>query len=387
MSQLIVPVVKIEELIPIANADKIVLAKVLGFSCIVSKDKYQVGDLVIYIPVDSLIPNKLIEQFGLEFVRKNRISCLKLKGVFSEGLILDNFLNAKLGANVAEKLGIEKYEPPEPNFQKDRPKETVAMYWEGYFRKQIPLWRAIKKTFTVTYDQYFRPRKKVNPYFDKYTDIQNIKHYPDLFNFTDNVVILEKLHGSNFRCGSLKRRNNGIIDSIIQFFSGEYEFVYGSHNVQKTIFSGKGFYGEDVYGQVAKKYDMEHKCKAYPNYIFYGELVGPKIQKGFEYDLKELDLRIFDIKDTETNKYVDWDRVKGICRYINVPFVPELYEGAFSKEKVIELTSGKSTVAGHIREGAVIKTNPEQYDNRVGRKILKSISPDYLLIKDRTDYH
>jgi hypothetical protein len=390
MSKLIVPVAKIEELLPIAGADKIVLAKVLGFYCIVSKDTYSVGDLIIYIPIDSILPDTLINQFNLNFVRRNRVSCLKLRGVFSEGLILNNFLNGKLGDNVADKLGITKWEPPEPHFQKEKQIETVAMYWKKYFAKEVSLKRAIAKTFTVTYEQYLKPRKKLNPYFDKYTDIQNIKHYPDLFTDKDNVVIMEKCHGSNLRCGYLKRRDSGLIDSIIKLFFGKYEFVYGSHNVQKSIFSGKGYYGEDVYGQVVAKYNMGNVCKSYPNFIFYGELIGPKIQKGFTYDLNELDMRIFDIKDVTNpinSRYLNWTQVKKICDEINVPRVPELYEGNFSKEKVTELTSGNSTIASHIREGVCIKSNPEVYDYRVGRKILKSISQDYLLLKDRTDYH
>ena len=38
-------------------------------------------------------------------------------------------------------------------------------------------------------------------------------------------------------------------------------------------------------------------------------------------------------------------------------------------------------------EGVVIASAQEQIDNRVGRKILKAINPEYLLRKDGTEFH
>ena len=72
MSKLICPVAEIEEIINIEKADRIVLAKVLGFSCIVQKDKYKVGDDVIYIPVNSaekfLAGNEYFSQISIQAV-------------------------------------------------------------------------------------------------------------------------------------------------------------------------------------------------------------------------------------------------------------------------------------------------------------------------------
>ena len=89
MSSLIVEVVKIKEISPIDGADRIVLATVKGWNVIIQKDSYQIGDLVVFIPPDSVIPAELIEKHGLTYLKNgDRIRSVKLKGVISQGLIL-----------------------------------------------------------------------------------------------------------------------------------------------------------------------------------------------------------------------------------------------------------------------------------------------------------
>ena len=57
---------KILALDPIEGADRIVKATVLGWECVVKKDDYKVGDLCIYIEVDSIVPNIPFFQFMYE---------------------------------------------------------------------------------------------------------------------------------------------------------------------------------------------------------------------------------------------------------------------------------------------------------------------------------
>jgi len=58
--------------------------------------------------------------------------------------------------------------------------------------------------------------------------------------------------------------------------------------------------------------------------------------------------------------------------------VPVLYEGPYIKEKMLKLSSGKSTMADHIREGVVIKPTEERWHDEVGRVQLKLVSNEYL---------
>jgi hypothetical protein len=67
--------------------------------------------------------------------------------------------------------------------------------------------------------------------------------------------------------------------------------------------------------------------------------------------------------------------------------VPALYIGPFSEKVLGEETNGDSKIANHIREGCVVKSVYEENHPRIGRKVLKSISEEYLAKKKRTEHH
>jgi hypothetical protein len=91
MSTFRVPIVKIREITPIAGADKIELASVLGYQSVVEKGKFKVGDYAAYIPEGSIVPEWLLINMGLlgklAGSDKNRVKIAKLLGVVSQGLL------------------------------------------------------------------------------------------------------------------------------------------------------------------------------------------------------------------------------------------------------------------------------------------------------------
>ena len=48
----------IESLTPIEGADKIETAIVLGWSCVVKRGEFKVGQPIVYVEVDSVMPDK-----------------------------------------------------------------------------------------------------------------------------------------------------------------------------------------------------------------------------------------------------------------------------------------------------------------------------------------
>jgi hypothetical protein len=67
----------------------------------------------------------------------------------------------------------------------------------------------------------------------------------------------------------------------------------------------------------------------------------------------------------------------------SLPMVPVLYMGKYHPD-ILKIETDGQTVLGkgcHIREGAVLKPQVEKFDNRCGRKILKSVSAEYLLAR------
>ena len=87
---------KIKDLTPIQDADRIELAHVLGWQCVVQKGKFHAGDPCVYFEVDSFLPLK--PEF--EFLRSSsyhrsdllgegfRLKTMKFRGEISQGLVM-----------------------------------------------------------------------------------------------------------------------------------------------------------------------------------------------------------------------------------------------------------------------------------------------------------
>ena len=106
----------IRKLSPIKDADRIELAHIEGFQCVVPKGRH-VGDRVIYIETDSICPKN--ETFA--FLKgHSHIKLQKIRGVYSQGIALEYHGDAPVGTDMTEELGITKYEPPQ------QPEDTIG---------------------------------------------------------------------------------------------------------------------------------------------------------------------------------------------------------------------------------------------------------------------
>ena len=57
MSRKLASVQRIKAIKPIEGADKIEIVQVLNWDCVAKKGEYQIGDIVIYFEIDSLLPD------------------------------------------------------------------------------------------------------------------------------------------------------------------------------------------------------------------------------------------------------------------------------------------------------------------------------------------
>src|SRR6476620_6920324 len=173
---------KILNIEPIPNADKIELAVIGGWKSIVPKNSLKVGDLVLCITTDAVIPQEFGEKHGiLNYLRKgNRVRTVKLRGVYSDCIILPTSEQEE-DLDMMETLGIFKYQEPEKIVQ-------------------LPNGRRIKQ--------------KDNPNFNKYYKFPNIKNVPVIFSTKDEVVVTRKIHGSNGRWGIVKKSGLSFLDRI-----------------------------------------------------------------------------------------------------------------------------------------------------------------------------
>ncbi len=64
------------------NADKLELAKVLGFQCIVPKDQYKNEDTIIFIQPDTILPDskwaETYKKYSEELIKINKWKLLKI---------------------------------------------------------------------------------------------------------------------------------------------------------------------------------------------------------------------------------------------------------------------------------------------------------------------
>ena len=355
----------------IPGADNIELVMVNGWMSITKKGEYKEGDLVVVATTDAIIPQKISDGLGVtNYLRKGqRVRTIKLRGVYSECLLIpldvvfksstarDGFVE---GQDMMGHLNIHKYEPPV---------KTVTLESNG--RK-------------VRYHQ--------NPNFHIYYKFPNQKNVPEMFNEDDTVVITRKLHGTNARYGIVRKKKLSLFDRVKLLFGrkwARFEYVYGSHNVEKGSDS-QGFYSEDVWEKVAKKYDIrsrlwDHVRSTYePNelsegFIVYGEIYGAGIQKNYDYNLDTIKFAGFDVE--VDGKYENYAAEKSHFDLLELPQVELLFMGLWSKEKQDQYVFNnfiKGTKVPH--EGIVVK-----HLSGDRHKVSKVINPDYLIYGEKNN--
>lgn len=369
MSEFKVPITKILDIQPHSNAHSLEIATVYGFQVVIPKEAYKVGDSVLYVPIDSILPVEIEEKiFGPGSKIKlhhHRVKQIRIRGFASQGMIVNpstlGITLCVLEFDYAGKFGIAKYEPIARGSSQNLGKDKQRL------------------------------KREDHPQFHKYNGVESIKWFPTLFKEGEEVVIQEKLHGSNVRAACLPYNANTWWKRIKRAFrfAPEWECVYGSNNVEISSKPGYlGFYGEDIYGAVLKKVDAFNKI--YPNEIIYGEIIGPGIQKNYDYGHKEHHFVLFDVKVFKDGKW-SWlspEAAMGFARARGFDFVPVVYVGPYNKEQAYALTKGNSVYCPKqkVTEGIVIKSRNEYSTDLGNRKAVKWISEEYL-DKDQTDFH
>lgn len=366
------------------NADALELAVVGDYRAIVRKDQFKTGDIGVYIPEQSLVPDWLIKRLGLEGrlagKNANRVKAIKLRGVLSQGLVvpcptqieldwavadaspgsgllqLENetdFQEVNVGDDVTEMLGIKKWEP------------------------EIPA--------SMSGDVY-------NPYFQFKYDIENIKRFPNVLEEGEEVVMTEKIHGTLcMLCyvplleqdTTLHYDGKWIVASKGLAAQG-IALKPTEQNIEKNTYF-RALRDNDVFEKVENIISLEDRV------IVLGEVYGRGVQDlRYGNETNKFGFRIFDVWIDDGDDYLNHDLLEQFCLDAELEMVPVLYKGPFSQDVLDEHTNGKETISGmeaHVREGVVIKPLEERTNNEIGRVILKSVSESYLLRKNGTEYN
>lgn len=279
----------VNEIRPIENADAIECAVVLGWTVVVKKGEFKIGDKCVFFEIDSILPNE--EKYSFldykEEYNGYRLKTVRLRGQLSQGLALPINIfelpeDIEIGTDLTEQLKIRKYEPPVPEEVGAKPSNRV---WE------IPK-----------------------------TDEERYQSNPDL---------VDALKGKEYYA-SVKL--DGTSTTIILNINDENEpevNVCGRNTCYEENPNNK-------YWAVAMKYNMKEKILEYYNktgkrLAFQGELIGPKIQ-GNKMGLTENDLYIFNVwiaEGKQPYEKCDIDTALSIVKGLELKFVPIELTGIF----------------------------------------------------------
>lgn len=357
------------------NADAIELARVDGYVSIVKKGEFKNGELAIYIPEAAILPIGLLEEMnllkcdretgevecledgtpigGLAGREGRRLKPVRLRGIFSQGLlykpspeVISAFPEGELveDRDYADDLGIEKWIPEVP----------LAMSGKAYSCYSI----------------------------ETYTDIENIKRYPDVFEVGEEVVATEKLHGS---CTVVTL---DLSDDTVHVSSKGMSARKLALEDEKD----EGGSSKNVYWRAVHELGLDKKLRdialAFPNparICLYGEVLGVQ-DLMYGHTKGQLGFAAFDI--SVDGEYLDVDYFNMLMDANYVPRVPPLYRGPYDEEKLWEIASGLEQYTGreaHMREGIVVRPVHERRDDLsgLGRVCLKFVSEVYLLRKNK----
>jgi RNA ligase (TIGR02306 family) len=379
MSSLIVEVCNIDKVVPHKGADKLEVVIIKGWENIVKIGQFKVGDKVVFIPPDSLVPRSLAEKWGVDRylagkpdAPKLRVKTVKLRNEMSYGLVVPvEDSSWEVGKDMAVYYEISKYEAP--------------------VRGGINGGDAAPDDILFT----------------RLSDIENIRNVPDTFTKGQIVAITEKVDGSAASCGISQKTFHLLRDTYQDFIEQEcyplndindlnnenWDFAIWkarSHNVNRkrpaTIEEIKKnaywfpYADDNIYSMVEYLF-FEEK---YTSIQLWGEVLGAGISggsKSLHYGLKgEYQFFAYALKLNE--KKISFKRFLEYCKQFNIKHVPLISVMEYDFDKIVELSKGDSILATengvkHIREGVVACA----YDDE-SNAIAKFINPEYLLLKE-----
>jgi RNA ligase (TIGR02306 family) len=342
----------IDSIDPIEGADAIEVATVGGWKIVVKKGEFAVGDLAVYLEIDSWVPTELApflskgkEPREFNGVKGERLRTVKLRGQISQGLLLpvtqfdetrcmlpqvqvelgDFTTGSKMvyiGDDVTEALGIVKWEKP-MNAQ-------LAGMARGNFPSLIP------KT-------------------DQERAQNLVKEIVAANEAGTRFEITEKLEGSSMTCY--------LIDGV---------FGVCSRNLDLKETEGNAFWA------TARELDIEGKMREIPDgeWAIQGELIGPGIQNNI-YKLSKTEFHVFDVYNIKSGEYLTPVFRRALIERMGLTHVPVLLVdkdlGVGSVDEILQWAEGASKLNDkQEREGIVFKEVN-------GGMSFKAISNKYLL--------
>lgn len=372
-------VVEIKNLFPIEGADNVLRTVVNGNNVVVPKTT-EVGSKMLYFVSGTKLSaeyckvNNLYDKEennldttkrGFVSFKSRRIKCLRLRGVISDGMLMplssllpfleqslinylkvgDEFTDIELNGRVYNIC--EKYIVPIRNSGENNKKG----------KQSVKISRLVDSQFYL------------------HGDTSNLRKNMDKINPNDIIGIHYKKHGTSFVVGNVQvKRFLSWFEKLVKRFGVKveetmYDIVYSSRKIIKNGYlnptSGEGFYGEDIWGVVAK--EIEHLIPK--NWTLYGEILGytesgSAIQGKYDYGCKVGEHKVYIYKisvvNTDGNVIFLTDRqIEEYCEKVGL-----LYKDTFIYYGTIRNYMDMYFIEGDNWREEVLKTLEKNYNEK-----------------------
>ena len=368
-------VVEIKNLFPIEGADNVLRTVVNGNNVVVPKTT-EVGSTMLYFVSGTKLSaeyckvNNLYDKEennldttkrGFMSFKSRRIKCLRLRGVISDGMLMPlsslSSMNLPLSTQTME-VGneftdidgvsiCEKYIVPIRNSGENNKKG----------KQSVKISRLVDSQFYL------------------HGDTSNLRKNMDKINPSDIIGIHYKKHGTSFVVGNVQvKRFLSWFEKLVKRFGVKveetmYDIVYSSRKIIKNGYlnptSGEGFYGEDIWGVVAK--EIEHLIPK--NWTLYGEILGytesgSAIQGKYDYGCKVGEHKVYIYKisvvNTDGNVIFLTDRqIEEYCEKVGL-----LYKDTFIYYGTIRNYMDMYFIEGDNWREEVLKTLEKNYNEK-----------------------
>lgn len=399
-------VVTVDAIEPIPGKDRVECARVRGWTCMVPKGAFKVGDPGIYFEIDSLVP---VDKDPFKFCEKYKghIKTQKFKNpdgsqFWSQGLLMaakdfgwtidridelfitdDKMVRHIPGTESAfltKQLGITYYEPEDQkrkaSSSSDKYKKMAQRHPNLFKNNALIKW-LYKRDWGKKLLFFFLGKKKDKrgwPEWVVKTDEERVQNIPFILQSDDPWIATEKIDGTSTTF-TMKGRGH------------KCEFYVCSRNVcfdtPEKMEKG-AWYDSNVYQEMAVKYNVEKVLseimELYKDLDFVtlqGETFGSGIQKR-DYSMKDHDFRAFNLifgyKNGERKRFnpremtdilVQWD-------IPSVPIVDEHFITPKTVDEILQIATDKSMIDGGMREGLVFRSLD-------GVKSFKAVSNEFLV--------
>ncbi len=319
------------------KADKMELAACegLGFQFCVGKDQFQIGQQVLYFPIDTILPEEFKLKMGIR--APGRIKTVQLRGEYSQGFVFP--LNKSI--EVFE-VDFTKLSSPE-----------ITLYFKAT-KYELP------QKFTTVGDLLPLPEGQ------GVYDIENVDRYVNIYQslLDKECYITEKLEGTNISIS----RKQGVI-----------YVCQRANSIQEKDGVANAYWEAARRSGLIEKLDQISKG----DIVLMGELIGPSIQNNI-YKLTSTKILLFDIKID--GRWVASPNFFQICKDLEIETTPLIAHGILKDilngQSIQTYADGFSMLFNTLREGIIIRPAVEEYDPVLRRVILKRHSLRYQAQQD-----